>query len=904
MKVSCGRAESVSPTPLERCPSHKTVFTTYSTPHYLQIDRFISRLYNVTTVNRDFEASMQENAPTSFFKRYDLNEERGKPSLQTPRQHQVDAIAKLDNWFSVREFPRGGLLVLPTGGGKTFVALRFLCTQPLAAGYKVLWLAHTHHLLEQAYCSFSSNVGTIPQPKNTLSVRVVSGTPGHFNPRDIKATDDVLITTLQTATLAYKNNHDQFFDFLNAAGDKLFVVFDEAHHSPAPSYRKLLVALRERCRSMCLLGLTATPMHSDEERRGWFEDLFPQKILYNISVKHLIAEGILSKPIFREANTNFTPGFDEVELAAWKNTYRDLPEDIITQLAANRSRNEFIADSYINNKSEYGKTIIFADRWWQCDYLRQNLKKREVRADVVYSHIDADPGSAEARNKRALDENAVVLNRFRNNELDVLINVRMLTEGTDVPNVKTVFLTRQTTSQVLITQMVGRALRGPAFGGTDEAYIVSFIDEWKQMIDWGTPQLLTGEKGGEPEVYKRKALELISIELVRRLADDMYRGGVGVTPMTTILPVGWYITEFASVTERSDTLQVSRFVLVFEDAKKSYADFIQGLTRADLSNFKDVQIQLDDELDRLNGWYRQYFEDAQGYIGGDLKPSLFHLACHVAQNDDEEPQFFEFEERKNHNLLAIAQDMIDRKLDPITIDQELQAEYNKQNRYWEVLYPNYGQFKSQLNVCVDTIVVNKTRPLIVEEGNISSGGEIEPHSHEDDPEFYEYEKKHIIDRDKRCLCCGRTDRLQVDHVISFYRSGKTTLENAQTLCSLCNRIKSIDPTDFRTSSSPLKESWPEFLSLYYLGLPHRGISNDVEKWGQLLRRSINFFYKCAAVDDIKIGKRGYYFYNWDIELHDGIDRRWIEPYVKQIKAEIDESRRKTGTKALHSLVID
>ncbi len=67
----------------------------------------------------------------------------------------------------------------------------------------------------------------------------------------------------------------------------------------------------------------------------------------------------------------------------------------------------------------------------------------------MYSHVDADPSSADARNKRDKDENAKTLEAFRNNQLDVLINVRMLTEGTDVPSVNTVFLTRQTTSKIL-----------------------------------------------------------------------------------------------------------------------------------------------------------------------------------------------------------------------------------------------------------------------------------------------------------------------------------------------------------------------------------------------------------------------------------------------------------------------
>jgi ATP-dependent helicase IRC3 len=150
-------------------------------------------------------------------------------------------------------------LVLPTGAGKTFTAVHFLHLRVLNEGYKVLWLAHTHHLLEQAFYGFSSDLSSIPEPKKHLRVRVVSGTPGHCEPRDIKPDDDVVIGTLQTIAQAYNKAQPQFLKYLEAAKDKLFVVFDEAHHSPAPSYRKLITAFRERVPSMYLLGMTATP---------------------------------------------------------------------------------------------------------------------------------------------------------------------------------------------------------------------------------------------------------------------------------------------------------------------------------------------------------------------------------------------------------------------------------------------------------------------------------------------------------------------------------------------------------------------------------------------------------------------------------------------------------------------
>ena len=86
---------------------------------------------------------------------YDLNEARKHPSKKPEAPHQTEALAKLRVWYDSAPAPdAGGLLVLPTGGGKTFTAVRFLCRNPLSDGYKVLWLAHTHHLLEQALDGF------------------------------------------------------------------------------------------------------------------------------------------------------------------------------------------------------------------------------------------------------------------------------------------------------------------------------------------------------------------------------------------------------------------------------------------------------------------------------------------------------------------------------------------------------------------------------------------------------------------------------------------------------------------------------------------------------------------------------------------------------------------------------
>ena len=58
----------------------------------------------------------------------------------------------------------------------------------------------------------------------------------------------------------------------------------------------------------------------------------------------------------------------------------------------------------------------------------------------------------------------------------ILCNYGILTTGFDAPKITAAIIARPTKSLVLYSQMVGRALRGSAMGGTDTADIILLVD--------------------------------------------------------------------------------------------------------------------------------------------------------------------------------------------------------------------------------------------------------------------------------------------------------------------------------------------------------------------------------------------------------------------------------------------
>ena len=58
--------------------------------------------------------------------------------------HQQAAVDAMTEYFQpqVDKADRNGLVVMPTGSGKTFTAVNWLLSQGVANGYRIIWLVH------------------------------------------------------------------------------------------------------------------------------------------------------------------------------------------------------------------------------------------------------------------------------------------------------------------------------------------------------------------------------------------------------------------------------------------------------------------------------------------------------------------------------------------------------------------------------------------------------------------------------------------------------------------------------------------------------------------------------------------------------------------------------------------
>jgi superfamily II DNA or RNA helicase len=330
------------------------------------------------------------------------------------------------------------LVVLPTGAGKTvlFAQLPIMRKDSLP----MLVLAHRSELLIQA----KNKIETINKDLS-VGIEQAENKAGY---------SDVVIASVPTLGRESSSRIEQYpRDYFKT------IVVDEAHHSAAPSYRRIL----DYFKPDLLLGVTATPQRSDSVR---LIDVF-QEIVYYKSIQDLIKEGWLSPLVGYRVKTSTDISDVEIQNGEYK-------QDQLIEAIDNTSRNNSIVTAY-NDLANDKKTVVFAAGVDHAGNLEKAFRKNGSSVRVI---IGTTPE----------EERRQILSDFKSGAVTVLVNVGVLTEGFDEPSIEAIILAKPTRSSLLYTQIVGRGTR--LFEGKEHCMIIDIADTTKGKKPIGLPTLL------------------------------------------------------------------------------------------------------------------------------------------------------------------------------------------------------------------------------------------------------------------------------------------------------------------------------------------------------------------------------------------------------------------------------
>lgn len=337
------------------------------------------------------------------------------------RDYQQNAIDSIKQAMS-RGVKRPAF-VLATGGGKTVVFSHLIPQIPKTnpqRGDKILVLAHTEELIKQA-------ATTIQNINPDLNIEIDMR---HMKPSFENA--DVIIGSVPTLirlTRLQKYNPNDF----------KAIILDECHHATASSWTKILKHFNADTADLdvYVIGCTATMERSDGKSLGdvFDEIVFERSLLTMIENKELV-------------DVKFSSLKVDVDLNDVKTKNHDYETTSLSQVINNSEVNLLVAMSYKNLREKYDfkSTLMFCVDINHCKTLCGVLQRVGINAQYV-------TGETVKHERRSIIED------FRAGNIDVLCNVQVFTEGTDMPNIDSLFLVRPTKSRPLLVQMIGRGLR-------------------------------------------------------------------------------------------------------------------------------------------------------------------------------------------------------------------------------------------------------------------------------------------------------------------------------------------------------------------------------------------------------------------------------------------------------------
>ena len=344
-----------------------------------------------------------------------------------------DASAALDKHNNT-------IVVAPTGAGKT-IMMSALIGKRHKKGKRVLVLQHRDELVEQNSIKFNK-----VNPYITTSI--VNGTIKHWD-------GEAVFSMVQTMSRDANLRHRPKFDM---------VVIDESHHAAARTYQKIIDAVLEDNEKAEIVGFTATPNRGDGKG---LKSVF-NNCSHQIELTTLIREGFLVKPIAYVIDVGVQGELNEVRRLA-----NDFDMEQVEAIMNRTIINERVVKEWLEKASDR-KTVVFCSTIRHANALLNEFIANNINAEIVTGETPSN-------------ERADILHSLEFGDVQVVINVAVLTEGFDAPPVSCIVLTRPCSYKSTMVQMIGRGLRI-----IDQEIHPGLIKKDCIVLDFGTSILTHG----------------------------------------------------------------------------------------------------------------------------------------------------------------------------------------------------------------------------------------------------------------------------------------------------------------------------------------------------------------------------------------------------------------------------
>ena len=325
------------------------------------------------------------------------------------RDYQLEAADSVDHFWA--EGVRRQLLVLPTAAGKTVIFSEVIRRRNNS---RSLVLAHRTELIEQAFNKLAMFI-----PKKHLGI--------------IKAERNDIDAKVIVASVQSLRQDRRLAQFDSRSFDSIIV--DEAHHSCAESYKKVLTHLG--CFNddgPLLVGVTATPERGDRQGLG---QVF-QAITFKRDLLPMILDGWLAD--LRAVQIKLDVDFNRLHTRAG-----DFIDSEVSDLLEQADAPKVIVQAY-KEHGENRKCLVFASSVILAYQIADELRRGGYSAQAIDGDTDND-----VRKETLAD--------FESGKVQILVNCALLTEGYDNASIECLVIAKPTRCRGNFLQMLGRGTR-------------------------------------------------------------------------------------------------------------------------------------------------------------------------------------------------------------------------------------------------------------------------------------------------------------------------------------------------------------------------------------------------------------------------------------------------------------